>query len=511
MEKVNLKKLKSYSQEELTSFFFSYIEKLYEEYKTIIPKDKFVSLMTDFLKEFVPNITEEEYRHLDEIFNLNACNYFNNYLNNSDTITKVIKSFVKNNVDVLGSPLNELNKIVNYFNSIKFFPDAILVTNLIKNVPELRSILNNIVNQNSLNLEKKGLNYVFRSELSSFIGEVYCNLYDINYRDCLSKEELLENVSDDSITTYLIEIGEIPLLTLEEEKSLGKIIKEHGEGYDTAKNRFIEGNLRLVVSIAKKYCNYGVEYLDLIEEGNIGLMIAVDRFDVDKGYKFSTYATWWIRQSIGRAVAYNSKNIRIPVHLYEFFSKVIKTKKELTQKLGRYPLDQEIADYLEVPLSRIEDFNKYGQDTISINQPFSREVDDGGEVADFIIDEYNSHIEDDIIKKELRTTMEFVLNKVLDARAREVLKRRFGFYGKCETLEEIGDEFGITRERVRQVENKSLKILKDNHESRWHLGSYVSGEFQDQVEEETLDYERHRIYEDYKKRTLMRREESKLN
>ncbi len=501
MAKVDLQKLKSYSKEELTSFFFSYIEKIYEDYKTILPRNKFSALMTSFLKDFITKLTIEEYQNLETIFNLKARNYLNNYLNNSDIITKAVKYFVKENIDVLESPIKELNKIVNYFKSINFFPNDVLVVNLIQNVPELKIILDNIVKQNSTSLELKGLSYIFRTELAVFIGEIYCDLYNVSYRNHISDEELLENITDDSFHTYLVEIGGIPLLSVDEEKRLGKILLEKGPGYEEAKKRFIEGNLRLVVSVAKRYSTYGAEFLDLIEEGNLGLMVAVDHFDVNKGYRFSTYATWWIMQAVTRAVAYHGRSLRIPLHVYEFFIKVRKAKKVLAQVLGRYPLDQEVADYLDVPLAKIEDFNKYGPDAVSIHDPYlNGSLEDGKTIEDFIVDENNSHIEEDILQKELATTLDNVMNKLLDERQIEILKRRFGFYGEPQTLEEVGQGLGITRERVRQLEKRALFKLHNNRESRYQLASFLSEEFQSKVEDETLDYEKWRIYEDYKKR-----------
>ena len=264
---------------------------------------------------------------------------------------------------------------------------------------------------------------------------------------------------NDNVRMYLKEIGKISLLTLEEEQELSKKV---AEGDEKAKKRLAESNLRLVVSIAKRYVGRGLLFLDLIQEGNIGLMKAVEKFDYDKGYKFSTYATWWIRQAITRAIADQARTIRIPVHMVETINKLIRTSRHLLQQLGREPTPEEIAEEMEIPVEKVMEIQKIAQDPVSLETPIGEE--DDSHLGDFIQDEDSPAPQDSAAYTLLKEQLEEVMN-TLTPREAKVLKLRFGLEdGRARTLEEVGREFQVTRERIRQIEAKALRKLR--HPSR---------------------------------------------
>ncbi len=270
----------------------------------------------------------------------------------------------------------------------------------------------------------------------------------------------LEGVSiDDPVRMYLREIGKIPLLTYEEELELAKGVLA---GDEEAKQKLAESNLRLVVSIAKKYVGRGMLLLDLIQEGNMGLIKAVEKFDYTKGYKFSTYATWWIRQAITRAIADQARTIRIPVHMVETINRLIRTSRHLLQQLGREPTVEEIAHEMEIPVEKVVEIQKIAQDPVSLETPIGEE--DDSHLGDFIQDDDSPAPQDSAAYTLLREQLEDVMN-TLTPREAKVLKLRFGLEdGKARTLEEVGKEFMVTRERIRQIEAKALRKLR--HPSR---------------------------------------------
>ena len=264
---------------------------------------------------------------------------------------------------------------------------------------------------------------------------------------------------DDPVRMYLREIGKIPLLTYDEELDLAKKILT---GDEEAKQKLAESNLRLVVSIAKKYVGRGMLFLDLIQEGNMGLIKAVEKFDYTKGFKFSTYATWWIRQAITRAIADQARTIRIPVHMVETINKLIRTSRHLLQQLGREPSPEEIAAEMEIPVEKVTEIQKIAQDPVSLETPIGEEED--SHLGDFIQDEDSPAPHDAASYTMLREQLEEVMN-TLTPREAKVLKLRFGLEdGKSRTLEEVGKEFNVTRERIRQIEAKALRKLR--HPSR---------------------------------------------
>ena len=264
---------------------------------------------------------------------------------------------------------------------------------------------------------------------------------------------------DDPVRMYLREIGRIPLLSYDEELELAKKVLA---GDEAAKQKLAESNLRLVVSIAKKYVGRGMLFLDLIQEGNMGLIKAVEKFDYTKGYKFSTYATWWIRQAITRAIADQARTIRIPVHMVETINKLIRTSRHLLQQLGREPTPEEMAAEMEIPVEKVTEIQKIAQDPVSLETPIGEE--DDSHLGDFIQDDDSPAPQEAAAYTLLREQLEEVM-KTLTPREAKVLKLRFGLEdGKSRTLEEVGKEFNVTRERIRQIEAKALRKLR--HPSR---------------------------------------------
>ena len=267
---------------------------------------------------------------------------------------------------------------------------------------------------------------------------------------------------DDPVKVYLKEIGRVPLLTPEEEIDLALKIQAGGPEGEKAKKRLSEANLRLVVSIAKRYVGRGMQFLDLIQEGNLGLIRAVEKFDYRKGFKFSTYATWWIRQAITRAIADQARTIRIPVHMVETINKMVRISRQLVQKLGREPSDEEIAHEMEIESGRVEEIRRIAQLPVSLETPIGEEED--SQLGDFIEDRNMPSPEDAAAGNLLHEQIEEMLDALSD-REREVLRYRFGLEdGRSYTLEEVGRRFGVTRERIRQIEAKALRKLR--HPSR---------------------------------------------
>ncbi len=274
-----------------------------------------------------------------------------------------------------------------------------------------------------------------------------------------------EGVSlEDPVRMYLKEIGKVPLLTAEEEIELSKQMEEGGTAGKQARQRLAEANLRLVVSIAKRYVGRGMLFLDLIQEGNLGLIKAVEKYDYRKGFKFSTYATWWIRQAITRAIADQARTIRIPVHMVETINRLIRIQRQLLQELGREPTPEEIAAAMDIPVEKVREIQKVSQEPVSLETPIGEEED--SHLGDFIQDE-NVQVP---AEAAAYTLLREQLNEVLDTlteRERQVLRLRFGLDdGRARTLEEVGREFHVTRERIRQIEAKALRKLRQPSRSR---------------------------------------------
>lgn len=282
--------------------------------------------------------------------------------------------------------------------------------------------------------------------------------------DTLNNGQYFDDVSDDSVRLYLREIGKIPLLSAEEELELAQKVVA---GDKKAKDKMAEANMRLVVSIAKRYSGRGLDFLDLIQEGNTGLLRAVEKFDPDKGFKFSTYATWWIRQAITRAIADQARTIRIPVHMVETINKLLRTQRRMTQELNREPTIEELAKELEMEPEKVEYVIKIKQDITSLDAGVGRDGEDEDSVlGDFIEDEDSATPEESAANQLLKEQVQAVLSTLSD-REQKIIKMRFGLEnGKSHTLEEVGQEFAVTRERIRQIEAKALAKLRKHKDAR---------------------------------------------
>lgn len=284
----------------------------------------------------------------------------------------------------------------------------------------------------------------------------------------IDENAYLDDIADDSVRLYLREIGKIPLLTAPEELALAhKVVA----GEKRAKDKMAEANMRLVVSIAKRYVGRGLDLLDLIQEGNTGLLRAVEKFDPDKGFKFSTYATWWIRQAITRAIADQARTIRIPVHMVETINKLLRTQRRLTQEFNREPTNEEIAEAMEIEVEKVEHIMKIKQDISSLDASV-RDDEEDSVLADFIEDEDTISPEESATGQLLKEHVKDMLG-ALTEREQKILKLRFGLEdGKSHTLEEVGQEFMVTRERIRQIEAKALAKLRKHKDAR-KLHDYI--------------------------------------
>ena len=326
-----------------------------------------------------------------------------------------------------------------------------------------------------LELDADSLDELYNAFHDNNIEIISENFEDEDDSDDAGEEISIEDVAlpknasiNDPVRMYLKEIGKISLLSLDEELALSKRVEE---GDEEAKRLLAESNLRLVVSIAKRYVGRNLSFLDLIQEGNIGLMKAVDKFDASKGYKFSTYATWWIRQAITRAIADQAKTIRVPVHMVETINKLKRIQRQMTLELNREPTEAELAKKMNTTEDKVREIFKISQDPLSLETPIGEE--DDSHLGDFLKDESSMSPEEYAINEVLKDEIEEVLC-TLTPREEEVLKLRFGLKGgTCHTLEEVGNMFGVTRERIRQIEAKALRKLRHPSRSR-KLKDYLS-------------------------------------
>lgn len=330
-------------------------------------------------------------------------------------------------------------------------------------------------NLKGLELDADSLDELYNAFHDNNIEIISENFEDDDDDDDAGEEISIEDVAlpknasiNDPVRMYLKEIGKISLLSLDEELALSKRVEE---GDEEAKRLLAESNLRLVVSIAKRYVGRNLSFLDLIQEGNIGLMKAVDKFDASKGYKFSTYATWWIRQAITRAIADQAKTIRVPVHMVETINKLKRIQRQMTLELNREPTEAELAKKMNTTEEKVREIFKISQDPLSLETPIGEE--DDSHLGDFLKDESSMSPEEYAINEVLKDEIEEVLC-TLTPREEEVLKLRFGLKGgTCHTLEEVGNMFGVTRERIRQIEAKALRKLRHPSRSR-KLKDYLS-------------------------------------
>lgn len=363
------------------------------------------------LKDAGKNSNEIEYEHIKDYFSENL----------DDAAYEIIMDeLTKNNIDVLTIPEKEIEDI--------------------DNIKEEQILLDDIDEEKAM------------QEMEEIEEEVI----DLESIDL----SVPEGVGvDDPVRMYLKEIGKVPLLSTEDEIELAKKI---AEGDEEAKDKLVEANLRLVVSIAKRYAGRGMQFLDLIQEGNMGLIKAAEKFDYRKGYKFSTYATWWIRQSITRSIADQARTIRIPVHMVETINRLIRTSRQLLQELGREPQPEEIAERLKMPVEKVREIMKMAQEPVSLETPIGEEED--SHLGDFLKDDKTATPVDAASYMLLREQLGEVMNSLTE-REKQVLILRFGLAdGRARTLEEVGKVFEVTRERIRQIEAKALRKLR--HPSR---------------------------------------------
>lgn len=311
-------------------------------------------------------------------------------------------------------------------------------------------------------LEKVDLSAEQNAEIYRFLEEKGIKIVDSFEKDNSALYKTIGDVAvDDPVKMYLKDIGKVPLLSSEEEADLAKLMLE---GDQDAKKKLSEANLRLVVSIAKRYVGRGMLFLDLIQEGNLGLMKAVEKFDYTKGFKFSTYATWWIRQAITRAIADQARTIRIPVHMVETINRQVRAQRTLLQEFGREPTPEEIADYMGISVEKVVEIQKIAQDPVSLETPIGEEED--SHLVDFIEDTKTVAPSDVAAQTMLREQLIQALHK-LTPREEKVIRLRYGLDdGKQRTLEEVGKEFTVTRERIRQIEAKALRKLRNPTKSK---------------------------------------------
>ena len=365
--------------------------------------------------------------------------------------------------------IKQFSKLNSFFEIYDFIPSFDLLTELINKNMLFAELVEFVVEKYKNEIEQGRLEEIFDNSLLILTIETYCMLFGIKIKYEVEIDDYIKNSNaQDGIEWYLKEIGKISLLSLDEELALSKRIEE---GDEEAKKTFIESNLRLVVSIAKRYIGKGLPFLDLIQEGNIGLIKAVDKFDVTLGFKFSTYATWWIKQAIARAIADKAKTIRVSVNMGENINKLKKIQSQMTLELNREPTEEELAKKMGTNKEKIREIFQISQDPLSLETPISEE--DDRFLGDIVKDEFSISPEEYAINEVLKDEIEEVL-RTLTPREEEILKLRFGFKGgTCHTLEEVGNMFGVTRERIRQIEAKALRKLRHPSRSRKLKGYLV--------------------------------------
>ena len=442
----------------------SIIEKSKETYNEKIRYDVYIfNILKKYIKEKLPEILENQEKTIELL---------SEYINNNFTDSKEINK----NVD-------ELNKLSDFITKINLELSIELFIELNKN-DKLRNKLKLIVDNYINEIKNGGLNSLFSNTKTAEIIEMYCALENIEIKEIIYYDEQ-DSYFVDGVAEYLKSIGNTPLLTREDEKELCKRIKQ---GDEEAKNILIESNLKLVVNIAKKYIGTGLSIQDLIQEGNVGLITAVEKFDAEYGFKFSTYATWWIKQSITRAIGNNSRNIRIPIHMSEKVRTFKKKVRLLTESLGREPTLNEIICNLKITRKEAEELRKVSVDTTSLNSRISE--DDETELIEYVKDE-NVNIEEQYEKEELKSKIIKILDIAkLSKRDKDILLLRYGFTtGTPITLDEIGKMYNLTRERVRQIENKALKRLRLNeHIKELAIFTENASESKSNIDEFRKDY-----------------------
>ena len=511
MEK-NIDEIKNMTQHQLETLLSPFIEKERLKYNYInLPQSIYLSK----LKEIEDTMDFSDGKiDIESMIKNCSKRYIVDTLEKENKAIKVVSNFIKKNIKPQNKYQDNIisfEKIVNFFHDFNFFPPPNLLIELIDKNDTLNKILQDVVENNLEILQKYDIDSKFSDDISKNFIELYClkNNIEIKKDDDIQEEDYTEFITDitntvytdDSVKMYLQEIHK-PILTKEQEKSLALRIRN---GDEKAKELFIERNLRLVIKVARKYTGHGISFLDLIQEGNLGLIKAVDKFDVTKGYKFSTYATCWIRQSIQRSLGDKSRNIRLPVHLYEKVKKYELLKKELSLKFNREPTFEELSKKMRVSIDTIYKYERLEHDTISLNMIVG---DEDSELEDFISLSTES-IDNQFIEENLKDVIENLLkNSNLTTKEIDILKLRFGIgTNDPKTLEETGKIYGVSRERIRQIQEKALKKIRRSYNVK-ELAIYMDNpkEAKKNIDRYRLKYQQHSL----QKIKLKDRKESEL-
>lgn len=511
MEK-NIDEIKNMTQHQLETLLNPFIEKERLKYNYInLPQSIYLSELKEI--EDTMDFSDGEIDIESMIKNCSK-RYIADMLEEEKKFPKIVNNFIKKNIKPQNKYQDNIisfEKIVNFFHDFDCFPPPNLLIELINKNDTLNKILQDVVENNLEILQKYDIDSKFSDDISKNFIELYClkNNIEIKKDDDIQEEDYTEFITDitntvytdDSVKMYLQEIHK-PILTKEQEKSLALRIRN---GDEKAKELFIERNLRLVIKVARKYTGHGISFLDLIQEGNLGLIKAVDKFDVTKGYKFSTYATCWIRQSIQRSLGNKSRNIRLPVHLYEKVKKYELLKKELSLKFNREPTFEELSKKMRVSIDTIYKYERLEHDTISLNMIVG---DEDSELEDFISLSTES-IDNQFIEENLKDVIENLLkNSNLTTKEIDILKLRFGIgTNEPKTLEETGKIYGVSRERIRQIQEKALKKIRRSYNVK-ELAIYMDNpkEAQKNIDRYRLKYQQHSL----QKIKLKDRKESEL-
>ena len=419
----------------------------------------YISTSNSDLDKWLKKIVEEKYNRIinsDKVvaidFSVTVENNINRYLRKTFTEgngLELFNRYVDKNLKKGENSQKLFKKLIAFFNGFNYYPSNDLCIAILNN-NKVKSILSDIVVEKSKLLETNTLEEIFFDDIEVAFVENYCLLNNIS----INRNDDLTDYIDDSLASYFSSI-KLPLLTKEEEIILLTRIKQ---GDKRAKDIMIERNIRLVIKMARKYSGQGLELLDLIQEGNIGLIIAVDRFDLEKDCKFSTYATWWIKQVMTRAIDDKGRTIRLPVYISEWNTKIRNAKKELQKELNRIPTDEEVATKLNISTDKLDELSIVSQSMLSLNQNISKE--DDGQLSDYIEDDSIVSPEIEAIENVAKEELEKVIS-TLKPREQQIIRLRFGFdVSEAKSLQEIGDILGISGERVRQLESRSLKELK---------------------------------------------------
>ena len=511
MEK-NIDEIKNMTQHQLETLLNPFIEKERLKYNYInLPQSIYLSK----LKEIEDTMDFSDGKiDIESMIKNCSKRYIVDTLEEENQAIKVVSNFIKKNIKPQNKYQDNIisfEKIVNFFHDFNCFPPPDLLIELIDKNDTLNKILQDVVKNNLEILQKYDIDSKFSDDISKNFIELYClkNNIEIKKDDDIQEEDYTEFITDitntvytdDSVKMYLQEIHK-PILTKEQEKSLALRIRN---GDEKAKELFIERNLRLVIKVARKYTGHGISFLDLIQEGNLGLIKAVDKFDVTKGYKFSTYATCWIRQSIQRSLGDKSRNIRLPVHLYEKVKKYELLKKELSLKFNREPTFEELSKKMRVSIDTIYKYERLEHDTISLNMIVG---DEDSELEDFISLSTES-IDNQFIEKNLKDVIENLLkNSHLTTKEIDILRLRFGLgTNDPKTLEETGKIYGVSRERIRQIQEKALKKIRRSYNVK-ELAIYMDNpkEAKKNIDRYRLKYQQHSL----QKIKLKDRKESEL-